>query len=510
MIRMFVVAGFLAASVFAQDGQGKVRIDLKVDELVLDNGMRVLTVVNPGAPRVFCALYWRVGSVNERPGITGLSHFFEHMMFKGTETIGTKNPKRDAEINSEIERLMTEQRGYKLRRLEAERRGVSLPPVELGAMERIQKRYDELVKEQKEITISEHLWKTLMANGGTGLNASTSTDRTEYHVELPSNKVELFFWLESDRFMRPVFREFYPEREVVKEERRLRTDSTPTGLIGEAFNAMFWESHPYRWPVVGWMSDIDQYRLSDAEAYFQEHYSPQNCTAIFVGDVKPERIRQLAQSYFGRMKRFSKDPDPIITVEVDQPAEKRMIAEAETQPSLQIRWHAPSGVHADATALDLLCQVLDGRTGRLYKRLVTEKKIALNAGAGFGGRRYGGSISINASPRLRPGDDAGQKFAELEAEIDDVIEAVQTEGVTRAELDKVKNQATADLVRGLESNGGIAGQLGYYEVIGTYKDFFAGLHGLEAATTDQLKELANRYFSKNGKNALIIRRREEK
>ncbi len=510
MKRMWGFIGLLAAGGFAQDGRERARIDLKVDERVLDNGMRVLTVVNPGAPRVFCALYWRVGSVNERPGITGLSHFFEHMMFKGTETIGTKNPKRDAEINAEIERLMTENRDYKLRRLEAERRGASMPPLELAAMQRIQKRYDELVKEQKEITISEHLWKTLMANGGTGLNASTATDRTEYHVELPSNKVELFFWLESDRFMRPVFREFYPEREVVKEERRLRTDSTPTGLIGEAFNAMFWESHPYRWPVVGWMSDIDQYRLSDAEAYFQEHYSPQNCTAIFVGDVKPERIRRLAETYFGRMKRFPKDPDPIVTVEVEQPAEKRMIAEADTQPSIQIRWHAPAGVHADAAGLDLLCQVLDGRTGRLYKRLVTEKKLALNVGAGYGGRKYGGSISINASPRLRPGEDAAKRIAEVEAEIDLVIEAVRKEGVTQAELDKVKNRATADLVRGLESNSGIAGQLGYFEVIGTYQDFFAGVRAVEAATTDQLTELARKYFSKTGKNVLVVKRREAK
>jgi predicted Zn-dependent peptidase len=501
-------AALLAAAPPQDDG--RIRIDLQVDEFVLDNGMRILTVENPGAPRVFCALYWRVGSVNERPGITGLSHFFEHMMFKGTATIGTQDAARDAGINAAIEGLMTRHRAFKMQKLEMARRGLELPAEAQAAMDKIWAEYEALVAEQKKITISEHLWKTYMSNGGTRLNASTSSDRTNYYVELPSNKIELFFWLESDRFSRPVFREFYPEREVVKEERRLRTDSTPTGLINEAFGAMFWQSHPYRWPVIGWMSDIDQYTLRDAEAYFQEHYSPQNCTAIFAGDVDPARVRELALRYFGRLKRFGKDPDPIVTVEPEQTAPKRMTAEADTQPSIQIRWHAPAAVHADAAGLDLLASILSGRTGRLHKRLVNEKKIALQAGSGYGARRYGGQFTISASPRLRPGEDADARFAEVEAEIDAVLEEIRREGVTELELRKVKNQALADLVRGIESNNGIVNQLGHYEVVGTYRDFFAGIEALEAATADHLKGLAERYLSPKGKNVLVVKRKEAK
>ena len=244
---------------------------LPVEEHVLDNGMRILIIPRRDVPRIYCSLWWRVGSVNERAGVTGLSHFFEHMMFMGTDVIGTTDRKRDGELNAAIEKTMSRIRKLKLRRLEDKRRGLEEPDKRKKRYETLWKKYEGYVAEQKKITIPEHLSKLYQANGGIRLNATTSYDRTNYFVELPANKVELFFWLEGDRFHKPVFRSFYPEREVVKEERRMRTDSTPTGLIREAYLASFWQSHPYRWPVIGWMSDIDQYTLADAEAYFKAH-----------------------------------------------------------------------------------------------------------------------------------------------------------------------------------------------------------------------------------------------
>src|SRR5688572_30911158 len=266
------IAALLALLLASQDPPFK----LPVEELVLDNGMRILVVERHDVPRVHCSLWWRVGSVHERPGVTGLSHFFEHMMFMGTDVIGTTDPARDAELNAKIEAVMSKIREIKLARLEDARRGVKRD--DEAAYAALRKEYEALIEEQKKISVPEALSKIFQANGGTGLNATTSYDRTNYFVELPANKVELFCWLESDRFLKPVFRSFYPEREVVKEERRMRTDSTPTGLVNEAYMSMFWQAHPYGWPVIGWMSDIDQYTLSDAEAYYRTHYSPENCT----------------------------------------------------------------------------------------------------------------------------------------------------------------------------------------------------------------------------------------
>jgi predicted Zn-dependent peptidase len=476
---------------------------LPVQELVLDNGMRILVVERHEVPRVYCSLWWRVGSVHERPGLTGLSHFFEHMMFMGTDVIGTTDAAKDADLNARIEAVMSKIREIKLQRLENLRRGL---PEDAGDAEyqALRKQYEALVEEQKKIIIPEHLSKLFQAAGGTGLNATTSYDRTNYFVELPSNKVELFCWLESDRFLKPVFRSFYPEREVVKEERRMRTDSTPTGLVNEAYIAQFWQAHPYRWPVIGWMSDIDQYTLADAEAYYRTHYSPENCTAVFVGDVDAATVQALARRYFGRLKRFPGGRPALVTQEPEQVAERRITAEVDAQDEINVRWHAPSGVHADSPKLDLLMNVFGGRSGRLYRPLVEEKKLALETEAWYWSLRYGGAVHVGASPR--EGVDAG----EVEKALDAVVEEVRRGGVTDRELQKAKNQQLADLVRTLKTNAGVAQQLGYFETIGTYKDFFAYLKGFEAATPADLKRCADQYLKPAGRNVLVLKRKAQK
>jgi predicted Zn-dependent peptidase len=511
MIRLSVLLAGLAfiAPAAAQDTAG---VKLEVDELILDNGMKVLTVERPGVPRVFCSLYWKVGSVNERPGITGLSHFFEHMMFKGTDVIGTTDPKKDRALNAKIEETMGKIRALKLAGLEALRKGepVSETARKGGATVRAQDEenwkklnaeYTALIEDQKLISVGEHLSKLFSANGGTGLNASTFYDWTRYFVDLPSNKVELFFWLESDRFLNPVFREFYPEREVVKEERRMRYDSTPTGLIMQAFMAQFWESHPYGWPVIGWMSDIDQYTYADAQRYFDIHYAPANCTAVFVGDCKKADIRKLAEKYFGRIPKGKTRPDPIVTLENEQVAEKRVVAEAEAQPQIQIWWHGPSQVHADAPALDVLSLILAGRAGRLHKALVLEQKVALQTNTTFWGLKYGGAFEVTALPRPEV------PFEKLEAALLAVVEALRTEPVGDRELRRAKNQMLAGLVQQMDTNSGIAAQLGLAEINESWKDVFKIVPDAERVTADDLLRAAKQYLTPQGKNVLIIRRR---
>jgi predicted Zn-dependent peptidase len=496
---------------------------LPVEEVILDNGLRVLIVERHDVPRVFCSLWWRVGSVNERTGSTGLSHFFEHMMFMGTDVIGTTDPKKDAELNAKIEDVMSRIREVKLARLELKRRGLepvpskevlALPEKERQAAmpkdayedkyQALLKEYDGYVEEQKKIIIPEHLSKIFQANGGTGLNATTSYDRTNYFVELPANKVELFCWLECDRFLKPVFRSFYPERDVVKEERRMRTDSTPTGLIQENYWAMLWEAHPYHWPVLGWMSDIDEYRLADAQRYYDTHYSPQNCTAIFVGDVKASEIKEMAKRYFGRLKKFTGERDAIVTQEPDQPAERRLEAEADAKDDISIEWHGPAAVHKDSAACDLLMSVFAGRSGRLFRPLVEEKKLALETESYFWSLRYGGILHVGAQPR------EGADPVQVEKAITSIVEDVRKNGVTEREVEKARNQQMAELVRGLKTNTGIAQQLGYFETVGTYKDFFEYAKSLESVTAADLQRCAETYLKPTGRNVLVIRRKEKK
>jgi predicted Zn-dependent peptidase len=365
----------------------------------------------------------------------------------------------------------------------------------------LMKKFDELKEAQQKITVGEHISKLFNANGSTDANASTFYDWTRYHVELPANKVELFFWLESETFLGPVWREFYTEREAVKEERRLRTDSTPTGLINQQFSALFWQAHSYSWPVIGWMSDIDQYTVAEAQRYYDTHYQPRNCTAIFVGDIDKAQIRELSKRYFGRLRNRELTPDPIVTQEPEQRGEQRMEAEADSTPSILVRYHAPSTVHADTAPLDLLMMILDGRTGRLWRALVDEKKLALSASASYWAFKHGGMLNVSAQPR------DPKQFADLEKSIGEIVKGVQDGGVTDRELQKVNNQSLANLVRELDTNQGIADQLGWNDVARDWRDVLGYLKAIEKVTADDVKRVANQYLTTIGRNVLVIRRR---
>lgn len=287
----------------------------------------------------------------------------------------------------------------------------------------------------------------------------------------------------------------------------MRTDSTPTGLVDEAFWASFWESHPYSWPVIGWMSDIDQYRLKDAQDYFKRHYSPQNCTAIFAGDIKAGEIKSLALRYFGRLERSAQEPDPIITQEPEQPAPKRMVAEADSDDMIQCQWHGPAQVHKDSAALDVLAVALTDLTGRLHKRLVLEKKIALGAGSYYWGLRYGGVLNCYAQPDLEGVKDKDARIGEVERGIYAVIEEIKDNGITDRELEKVKNKLLAGQVRQLQTLDGITSLLGYYDTVGSWKDLGAWMDGVQAVTIGQIRAVAKKYFTANGRNVLIIKRK---
>src|SRR5436309_3974754 len=286
-----------------------------VVEKNLANGMQLLMVERHDEPTVAGGWVAHVGSSNERPGITGIAHLFEHMMFKGTPTIGTKDYRKDLEIINAQERIRDQIRQEE-RKMRAEYRQGKIddllkPENKSERYQELEKEFNKLIEEQRQILVKNEFDRIYNGNGGSGMNAFTTEDMTGYFVNVPANKLELWMWMESERILRPVFREFYAERDVVFEERRMRTDSTPLGKFSEQFNAMFWESAPYSWPTVGWPSDIPAISKAQADEFYGIYYSPQNITLILVGDLNPVTVEGLAKKYFERIPRGPRNPSDV-------------------------------------------------------------------------------------------------------------------------------------------------------------------------------------------------------
>ncbi|MCA9311515.1 MAG: insulinase family protein, partial [Phycisphaerales bacterium] len=295
--------------------------------------------------------------------------------------------------------------------------------------------------------------------------------------------------------------EFYSERDVVHEERRLRTESTPTGKFQEQFDSMFWMSSPYNWPVIGWTSDLNSYTLEEAHNYFDTYYQPGNLVGVIVGDFDPEDVKPLIQSYFGRLQPSGRTVPPVVTLEMPQQAEMRMSAEVEAQPQIEVRYHTVPFNHADSFALEMLSQVLNGRTGRLYKSMVEGAEIASFARAGVDHRRYGGYFSFSAETKK----DATP--ADLEKAWYEQIGLLQQELVADHELDKVKNQVLADAYRALESNFFIMVQVGYYEALGGWEYINDGPRNLRAVTPEDIQRVAKQYFKPENRSVATYLRK---
>jgi len=479
---------------------------IEVEEVLLDNGMTFLLYESHDSPTVMAGWTALVGSVNEHPGITGLSHFFEHMMFKGTHTIGTKDIEADLRIIEEQERVQTEIRAEKAVMRARLRRGeiddLANPASWTQRYRELSAEFDELVQRQREIIVKDELDRIYTKNGGEFLNAGTTEDQTLYFVRIPSNRLELWAWLESDRLLNPVFREFYSERDVVFEERRMRTESTPLGKFDEAFNATFWEAHPYMWPVVGWASDIPMYTLAQAREYFATYYAPNNIVGVLAGDIEVAAVKPLLERYFGRIPRGEVDPPPVVTLEPEPVAEKRFNAEAETSPTVRIWWKGVPFVHEDMPVLDLLSDVMIGRTGRLYKGLVDGRKIANQVSAVIDAKKYDGVFMVECT--VKDGEDP----ATVEAAVYEEIERLQTDPVPPEELQKVKNRYKAFAYRRLASPFSIGMQLLNYAGLGDWRYINTSAARVEAVTAADLQRAAQEYLTKTRRTVGIFLRKE--
>ncbi len=475
------------------------------EEHVLSNGMKIVLIPRHLSPVVAGGWVAHVGSANERPGITGISHLFEHMMFKGTRTIGTRDIEKDLRLIDQQEALQTEMRAEMSSQRARLRRGeiddISKPESKTPRFKELEQQFDALVAEQRANMIKNEFDNTLQRNGATMINAFTNEDQTFYFEAVPANKLELWFWMEADRLRNPVFREFYSERDVVYEERRLRTESTPTGKIEEAFNALFWEASPYRWPVVGWPSDLPFITKAQADEYYSLYYAPQNLTALLVGDFDPAQVVPLAERYLGAIPRGPRPAPEMITMETKSTAEKRFIAEAETNPSVNVRWHTVAFVHKDAPVLDLIETLMSGPTGRLQRSLVQGSKLATSAGASHDPRKYEGLFEIDAEAR------EGHTPEELEQAIHAEIDKLVQTPVSAEELQSAKNRYLTSTYRSLGSNFQLLVRYGVAEGRGSWRDADKLEGAVQAVTADEVQRAAKAYFTRENRAVALIHRK---
>jgi len=479
------------------------QVDVK--ERTLSNGMKLLMLERHHSPTIAGGWVVRVGSVNERPGITGIAHLFEHMMFKGTPAIGTKDAKRDAEIINEQEIVRDAMRLEESKMRLAFRRGeindLQKAENKTPRYRELEVKFNELIKNQREILVKNEFDRIYTTAGASGMNAFTSNDMTGYFITVPANKLEMWTWMESERLFRPVFREFYAERDVVFEERRMRTESTPLGKFQESLEALFWESHPYGWPVIGWPSDIPSISKAQADEFYSIYYAPQNITLVLVGDFKVEEAEGLCERYFGRIPRGEKRIPEVVTSEVVQKVEKRMNAEAEANPQVDILWHSPGAGHPDARALKVLAAVLSGRSGRLHKSLVLDKKLATTAFAQQMSRKYAGMFNVGGESKdtKTPG--------EVENGIYDEINRLKSELVSDRELQKVKNNFAAMAVRRTSSNFHMLLQLIQYEGVDSWKAINTEIPNILEVEAEDIQRVARKYLIKENRTVATYTRK---
>jgi len=476
----------------AQWGQAQSLDDFeeKVTEFTLDNGLTFIIIERPVAPVVSFATYVNVGGANEPVGHTGMAHIFEHMAFKGTHYIGTNNWEEEQKVLEKLDET------YQLWLRETYR---AIP--DSAAMDSLWNQFETLQQEAGQYVVNNEFAQIIDRNGGTGMNATTSADRTNYFYNLPENRLELWFSLESDRFKNPVFREFYKEKEVVREERRTRTESQPFGRLLEEFTAVAYTAHPYGRPVVGWNSDITATTMEDAREFYNTYYVPGNITIAIAGDVNPDEARELAETYFGDLPAGD-EPPSVYTKEPEQRGERRFTIKGQSQPFLLMGYHTVAQDHPDAKALQLLGSVLSGgRTSRLYKRLVDNEQQALAVQAlnGYPGQKYESMFLTLAVPNRGIGVDT------LEKTILEEIEKIKEGDLTGEELDRVRTNARANLVRSLDSNSGLAQALAAAESQqGDWRKVFTDLQELQTVTLDDLQRVAREYLTQDNRTVGAI------
>ncbi|MGH9522664.1 MAG: M16 family metallopeptidase [Terriglobales bacterium] len=457
----------------------------------LANGLTVIVMERHEAPVFSAYTFVDAGSVQDPKGDTGLAHMFEHMAFKGTTTIGTTNWPAEKAALAKVEAT------YKAY-TDAREQRVNRDDKKVAQLEQV---WQSAIKDADKYVVRNAYPQVIEENGGEDMNASTDYDETVYFYSFPSNRLELYCYLESSRFLDPVMREFYKERDVVYEERRMRTDSDPTGRLVEQFLATAFEAHPYHRPTIGWPSDLRHFSATDAKQFFKTYYVPNNMYVAIVGDVKAADAIALVTKYFGRIPAAPKPiEDP--TVEPPQNSERRVVLTEQAQPLYIEGYHRPSYLSPDDAVYDAITDIMsNGRVSRLYRSLVRDKKIAA-AAAGFTdwpGAKYAHLFAFYAVPT------PGHTPEEMQKGIREEIDKLRNSYVTDQELQMFKTRARADLLRGLANDSGLATQLAVYQArYGDWRELFRQLDRYDKVTKEDIKRVADQTFTPENRTVGII------
>lgn len=463
----------------------------RVSEFALANGMKFIVLERHQAPVFSGLIYADVGSAQETKGITGLAHMFEHMAFKGTDVVGTTDAVAERRALERVDQAFLELRDERQKRDRAD-------PEKL---KRVEADFRAAQEEAGKYVVRNEFGEAIERAGGRDLNASTSWDRTNYFFSLPSNTLELWFYLESERFLNPLLREFYQEKNVVMEERRLRTESNPIGNLIEEFLSVAYKAHPYGEPTVGHMSDLQSFTRADAEVFWKKHYVPANLIAAVVGDVERGRVQELAETYFGRLPAGPR-PEPLATVEPPQQGERRVTLRLRAQRLVLLGYHKPDVNHPDDAVYDAVSSLLsEGRSSRLQRRLVRDKRLAVGAGGfpGLPGQKYPGLFLFYAFTA------PGRTNQEVETGIEEEIERLKTEPVSAEELQGVKRRARAGFLRQLDSNRELAVALSETQgLTGDWRNLFKQLERINAVTAEDIQRVAKETFGPGNRTVGVI------
>jgi predicted Zn-dependent peptidase len=466
----------------------------KVVECTLKNGMKLLMVERHNSPTIAAWIRFKVGSVDERSDERGVAHLLEHMLFKGTKTLGTTDYAAEKPLLDRIEATARELINEKAKREKGD-------PVKI---EKLGERLTVLEKDASQYVVKEEFADIYSRNGGTGYNAFTSKDGTTYLINLPANKLELWAAIESDRMQNAVLREFYTERSVVMEERRRSYDAEPERKLWEIFLATSFLAHPNGQPVIGWMSDIENLTRTKAEDFLHRYYVPNNAIVAIVGDIDANKTLALVEKYFGNIPPGT-PVAPVAVVEPAQQGERRVEVIGDTNPQVYLGFHKPTLPHPDEYVFDVIDMVLaDGRTSRLYKKLVIEKQLVTDIGAFTApGHRYPNLFIIAAAPRTP------HTVAEVEAAIKEAIELLKREPVSAHELEQIQNKLEYEEVRQMGSNGGLARNLTEYEAIaGTWRYLIEHRKKVAEVKPEDVQRVARKYLTEENRIVGFITKKE--
>jgi predicted Zn-dependent peptidase len=459
----------------------------------LANGLTVIVCERPEAPVFSFFTHVDAGSVQDPMKKTGLAHMFEHMAFKGTDTIGTRDYADEK---------------------------VALAKVETAYAAYIAERDERVDRDDKKLKQLEQAWKEAVAaadkysapynnefgkivesEGGEGMNAFTDYDETGYHYSFPVNRLELWAYLESERFIHPVMRQFYKERNVVIEERRMRTDSNPIGRLLEQFTEEAFAAHPYHRPTIGWISDLNSFSATDAQNFFDKYYVPSNMVVTAVGDLKASEAMPIIEKYFSRIPARPK-PDTATTTEPPQNSERTVVLHEQSQPLYLEGYHRPDYRSPDDQVYDAIADLMsNGRTSRLYRALVRDKQIAADSAGftGLPGTKYPQLFAFYAFPI--PGHTPQEVANAIHAE----IERLKKEDISDEELKMIKTRAKANLIRSLGSNEGLAFALGTNQSrYDDWRELFRSVDRIEKVTKADIRRVANQTFVPENRTVGII------